>query len=27
VQSVTSLPDLEEGDEEETLAENWDMIV
>ena len=27
VLSVTSLPDLEEGEEEETLAENWDMIV
>ena len=27
VLSITSLPDLEEGEEEETLAENWDMIV
>jgi hypothetical protein len=27
VVSVTFLPDLEEGEEEETLAENGDMIV
>jgi hypothetical protein len=27
VLSVTCLPDLEEGEEEEMLGENWDMIV
>ena len=27
VLSVTRLPDLEEGEEEETLSEDWDMVV